>query len=185
MAGKTDRQTDKSTRWQMTVYEEQWNLLSALPHQFAEWGWQDEICPKTQKLHRQGWFRTKTQMRFSQVRQVLPGVHIEIARDWNKLRNYSLKKESAVEGTQVHEVSNLYNQYSYAEALGAQLYELYKSEYENWTDKTAKEHIDLHARLDIRAGHREIGWIKHNPAWLLYWKDWKDIISSYSIKCPV
>lgn len=95
-----------------------------------------------------------------------------------------MKKESAVEGTQVHEVSNLYNQYSYAEALGARLYELYRLDFEAWDDKTAKQHIEQHARLDIRAGHREVMWIISNPNWKVAWKYWKDIISSYSIKQP-
>jgi len=184
MAGQTDRQTDKSTRWQATFYEGQYHYLTKMPHQVAEWGWQEEICPDTKRLHKQAWFRTKTQVRFSQVRQIFPGVHVEIARDWNKLRNYSLKKDSAVEGTQVHEVSTLYNQYSYAETLGQRLYDLYSHDFNDWSDKTALEHIEQHARLDIRAGHREIAWIISNPNWKVHWKFWKDIISSYSINAP-
>jgi len=101
---ETDRQTDKTTRWAMTVYEDQWPLLEKMPEIIAEWGWQDEKCPDTGRLHRQGYFRTFRQVRFKQAREALPGVHIEPARDWNKLLNYCRKKESQV-GGQVHQVN--------------------------------------------------------------------------------
>jgi len=182
MSGQTDRQTDKSTRWGMTVYEHQWHLLSQMPHEIAEWGWQDEICPDTQRLHRQGYFRTKAQIRHSQARKILPGVHVKIAEDWNKLVAYCKKKDTAVPGTQVHEVSTLYTQYSYAEILGARLYQLYHLEYKEWSEQTAKEHIEQHARIDIRAGHREIAWIISNPNWKVYWKYWRDVIASFEPK---
>lgn len=102
---ETDRQTDKSTRWAMTVYEAQWPLLEKMPEIIAEWGWQDEKCPDTDRVHRQGYFRTHRQVRFSQVRAILPGVHIEVAKNWNALLQYCKKVDSSL-GNQVHQVSN-------------------------------------------------------------------------------
>jgi len=85
---------DRATKWAMTVYEEQFFLLDTMPDVVAEWGWQDEVCPETKRKHRQGFLRTHTQQRFSALRKVLPGVHIEVARDWNKLLNYCRKKDT-------------------------------------------------------------------------------------------
>jgi len=102
---KTDRQTDKTTQWAMTVYEEQFHLLIFMPELVAEWGWQDEICPDTQRPHRQGYFRTKRQVRFSQAKSMLPGVHIEPAKNWAALLKYCKKTDTAVEGSQVHQTN--------------------------------------------------------------------------------
>jgi len=101
----TDRQTDKSTRWAMTVYEEQWSLLEKMPEIIAEWGWQEERCPETGRIHRQGYFRTHRQVRFSQIKAVLPGIHVEVARNWAALLEYCKKTETAIGNTIVHEVS--------------------------------------------------------------------------------
>lgn len=91
---QTDRQTDKSTRWSFTAYEGQYDLFAEMPDWIAEWGQQDEICPETGRKHRQGYLRTRTQQRFSKLKQMFPGVHFEIARDWNALLNQCKKTES-------------------------------------------------------------------------------------------
>lgn len=104
---QTDRQTDKSTRWAFTAFEHQYHLFNEMPDIVAEWGWQDEIAPDTGKKHRQGYIRTKTQQRFSKLHAVLPTVHIEVARDWNKLVNYCKKAESRdLSGNQVHQIND-------------------------------------------------------------------------------
>jgi len=181
-SGKTDRQTDKSSRWQFTAYQDQWDLFKQMPPGIAEWGWQQEQCPKTQKLHYQGYLRTPSQVRFSALKKILPGVHIEVAKNWQALLNYCQKLDTRVEGeAPVHVINTYYTQYTYAEKLGRQLYDLYKLDFEDWSDQTALQYIEQHARLDIRAGHREIMWIISNPNWKVAWKYWKDIISSYSI----
>lgn len=95
----------KTTRWAFTAYADQWNLFEAMPPIIAEWGWQQEVCPETQREHYQGFIRTTRQVRFSQLRKVLPGVHIEAAKNWDALVNYCRKTESAVEGTQIHETN--------------------------------------------------------------------------------
>lgn len=108
---QTDRQTDKSTRFAFTAFEGQWYLferISDYATTVAEWGWQTELT-KEGRPHFQGFIRMKRQFRLSGVRKLFPGVHVEIARDWNKLRNYCRKVESAVDGTRVHVVNNFEN----------------------------------------------------------------------------
>lgn len=89
---------DKSTRWSFTAYEGQYSIIdahAAQPHELiAEIGWQDEICPKTQKKHRQGYVRTVRQVRFSQLSAIMPGIHLEVAKNWQALINYCQKVES-------------------------------------------------------------------------------------------
>lgn len=91
---------DKATKWAFTAYEAQWNLFQAMPPIVAEWGWQEEVCPETQRHHYQGYLRTTRQVRLAQLVKTLPGVHFEISRDWNKLKNYCRKTETAIDGTQ-------------------------------------------------------------------------------------
>lgn len=102
---QTDRQTDKTSRWAFTAYEEQWPQFTSMNDIIAEWGWQTEVCPTTQKRHYQGYLRTKRQVRFSQMKKALPGVHIEFAKNWDALLQYCKKQDSAQPGTQVHQVS--------------------------------------------------------------------------------
>jgi len=104
--GQTDRQTDKSSRWAFTAFEDQWSLFTIMPDIIAEWGWQEEVCATTARKHYQGYLRTKRQVRFSQLAKSLPKVHLEIAKDWNKLLSYCNKTDTAVEGTQQHQVSS-------------------------------------------------------------------------------
>ena len=100
MGDQTDRQTDKTTRWAFTAYEGQWELFKIVPECVAEVGWQTETCPETNRLHYQGFIRTKRQCRFAQVRNAYPGVHIAPAKNWDALVNYCRKKDTAVPGTQ-------------------------------------------------------------------------------------
>lgn len=89
---ETDRQTDKSSRWAFTAYQEQYGLLETVPDFVAEWGWQDEICPETQRKHRQGYLRTHQQVRFSRLRKEFPGIHFEVAKNWEALKSYCKKE---------------------------------------------------------------------------------------------
>lgn len=57
-----------------------------------------EKCPDTGRLHYQGHFRTNVQVRLSFLVKKFPGVHFEVARNWDALKNYDNKKESRVEG---------------------------------------------------------------------------------------
>lgn len=98
---KTDRQTDKTSRWAFTAYVEQWPLFEVMPELISQWGWQKEICPDTLREHYQGYILTKRQVRFAQLSKIFPKVHIEAARNWDALLNYCKKLESAVPGSQV------------------------------------------------------------------------------------
>lgn len=111
LKGKTDRQTDKSTRWAFTAYEEQWSLFNDIKQDVAEWGYQIEVCPETQRKHYQGFIRMSRQYRFKAMIALFPGVHIEVARDWNALVNYCKKKDTSVADTQVH-IKNDYEHWS-------------------------------------------------------------------------
>jgi len=102
---KTDRQTDKTTRWAFTAYQDQWPLFESMPELVSQWGWQKEICPDTQREHYQGFLLTKRQCRFNQLKALLPGVHIEAARNWAALVNYCKKTDSAIPKSQVFQES--------------------------------------------------------------------------------
>jgi len=102
---KTDRQTDKTTRYSFTAYEGQWSLFETMPDLVASWGWQKEICPSTQREHYQGYILLKRQARLSQLKQLFPGVHVEAARDWAALIQYCKKPETAIAGTQVYQTN--------------------------------------------------------------------------------
>jgi hypothetical protein len=92
---------DKSTRWSFTAYESQFTLFKdEMDPLISEYGYQEEVCPTTNRKHYQGYLRTARQVRLTQLVKLFPGVHLEIARDWFKLVNYCKKKDTAVEGTQ-------------------------------------------------------------------------------------
>lgn len=96
---------DKETKWGFTAYESQWPLFDTMNDVIAEWGWQTEICPTTERKHYQGYIRTKRQCRFAQMVKILPGVHIYQARNWQALKNYCNKTNTAVPGSQIHQVN--------------------------------------------------------------------------------
>jgi len=95
----------KSTRWAFTAFESQWPLFNSIPSIVAEWGWQTEEAADTKRLHYQGYLRTTRQVRMSQLKKALPGVHLELARNWSALQNYCKKSETALPGSQVNMVN--------------------------------------------------------------------------------
>lgn len=101
MASSQVAKTDKTTRWAFTAYEGEWHLFKTMNDKIAEWGWQTEKCPDTQREHYQGYLRTKTQQRFSTMKAMFPGVHLEQAKNWNALLEYCKKTDTAVAGTRV------------------------------------------------------------------------------------
>jgi len=110
---------NKSTRWAFTAYESQWRLFSSnIPYGIAEWGWNVEECPDTHRLHYQGYMRLTQQQRLHWLRQHFPGVHFEIARNWEALKEYCRKAESRVPGTEpVATFNEIPTLYSYANDL--------------------------------------------------------------------
>ena len=64
----------------------------------------------------------RRQQRASAVVKILPGVHVEIARDWTALVNYCRKKDTRVEGTeQVHRTNSIPTLFGYAEEICSRL----------------------------------------------------------------
>lgn len=105
----------KSQRWAFTAYEQDWECYKVMPEIVAEWGWQTEKCPKTDRLHYQGYMRLKRQARLAQLKKIFPTTHFEIAKNWDALVQYCKKTETAIEGTQKHEQGTKYM--SMSEAL--------------------------------------------------------------------
>jgi len=101
-------ESSKSQRWQFTAYEQDWECYKVMPEIVAEWGWQEEICPKTQRPHYQGYMRLKRQVRLAQLKKIFPTTHFEVARNWEALVNYCKKTDTAVEGTQHYATGTKY-----------------------------------------------------------------------------
>nr|WAE42251.1 MAG: replication associated protein [Cressdnaviricota sp.] len=96
----------KSTRWAFTAYEPQWSSLDVMPEVIARWGWQPEICPKTQRKHWQGYMLTRRSVRRSQLSKLFPVIHFEVARNWTALLKYCEKVETRdASGVAVHAVN--------------------------------------------------------------------------------
>jgi len=112
----------KTTRWQFTAYEGQWRMFNTMPRQVAEWGWNTELCPKTNRLHYQGYMRTGQQQRESAMWSLFPGVHFEVARDWPALVQYCKKAATRVPGTEpVSDVNTFPDMFGYSEELASRL----------------------------------------------------------------
>lgn len=146
---KTDRQTDKSTRWAFTAYEDQWCLFKDIKQYdiVKEWGWQQETCPTSGRLHYQGYLLLSRQARFSQLVKTFPGVHIEPARNWQALVQYCKKKDTATAGTQVHQINEreFLNMHSAFVLIGRELIEyaeLYESDLFEYTKSQTIKHKD-------------------------------------------
>jgi len=157
----------------MTVYEDQYGLLAVMPPEVAEWGWQDEICPDTSRSHKQGYLRTKSQVRFSALRKILPGIHLEIAKDWNALKQYCSKSDTRnPDGEQVHQTSNIPSKYTYAPEIAERIVEQYDyDDWNSWLTQDLCTNIKALALLDIQAGRLGIEWIIIDPNWKLVWKE--------------
>lgn len=106
----TDRQTDKGTRWQFTAYEHQYDMIDNCDTSIIKMiKYQDEICPNTQRPHRQGCLLTHKEIRFNALTKILPGVHIERAINWPGLLKYCEKNDTRdLSGSQVIREYNEY-----------------------------------------------------------------------------
>lgn len=209
MAGKkTDRQTSgKTTHWQYTAYEEQWELINNLPPGITWEGHQEEIT-KTGKKHYQGALISRQQHRWSGCKgdykvgktltQQLPGIHLEPAEDWVKLLQYCKKEDTRAPGSQFEAQTNskpqtIPDHFTYAETLAKQYVETYGVDDLDecqWEPINTNQKTTLHSisnRLDpiidkdIREGRRYSAWITTNPMWTTMWKRrWKPFILSFS-----
>jgi len=193
MAG-ADRQTDKTTRWAFTAYEQQWPLFDGDRWKHpgvSKCGWNAEICPETNRKHYQGYLLLAKQQRFSWLRERFPGVHIEIARDWNKLLNYCRKEETRIPGTQpVSHTNDIPTHFQYAEDVAKRLYERHgiaDRHMWTWERHPRAGTVSLLDRLegliseDVQSGRRYAAWIATNPAWNAMWKKYgRSFILSYA-----
>lgn len=191
---KTDRQTDKTTRWQMTVYQGQWSLVETMPPGIAEWGWQTEICPKTQTPHYQGYLRTTQQQRMSWLKKLLPGIHFEVCgvrtpdkpqhECWIALKNYCQKKETrSPDSVAVHQVSQFMTLYQYTDDVAKRVAQVIKAQGQtvNEIPKAKRiEYVDTLVRQDICEGKRYAGHIATNPQWVTLWNKYSfELIFSF------
>lgn len=163
--------SDKSSRWAFTAYEDQYHLFDkGMPPGVAEWGWNAEICPETNRNHRQGFLRLSNQQRFSWLKKIFPGVHLEVAKDWNKLVNYCKKEETRAPGTvPVRETNNIPTKYQYADEVAERLVANYDPE---WSMEELLEAVNDVLVTDIISGRRGIEWIGANPDWKVVWKQY-------------
>lgn len=150
---KTDRQTDKSTRWAFTAYQDQWNYfddIKAIPN-IKEWGWQTEVCPETGRQHYQGYVLTDRQVRLSHWIKYMKGVHFEVARNWQALINYCKKTDTSVEGTQQHVVNDI--EFWSMERSFCELTRYHSEFSEEWynktNNKTGKEYDKLMKTMPV------------------------------------
>jgi len=179
--------SDKSSRWQFTAYEEQFSLFRSMPPGIAEWGWNTEICPKTNRTHYQGYLRLQSQQRFAWLRKLLPGVHLEIAKNWTALVQYCAKEDTRAPGTEpVHHVNDIPTQFSYAEEVADRIVQQEKlilsrnpnhRSFTLWSLEEALVVVETVVRSDIASGRRGIQWIASNPNWKVMWKAfWKECL---------
>lgn len=161
----------KSTRWSFTAYEAQYGLFEVMPPSVNKWGWQTEICPETGREHWQGYIQLRQQQRFSWMKKNFPGLHVEVAKNWDALVNYCKKEDTRKEGTQPVEYANdIPSKFAYAEEVARRLPVMVLG-----MDPTTEEILDavqVIVRTDIRAGRRGIEWIASNPDWKVVWKSY-------------
>ena len=138
--------TEKSTRWQFTAYEPQYAMISQCPPGVHKIGFQDEVCPTTNRNHRQGYIQLKEQQRFSWMRKVFPGLHVEIARNWQALVAYCKKEATRAEGAKFTEIiTDIPTLFTYSEEIAKRLATIDDVEYED---------VDIIVRLILRKAAR-------------------------------
>jgi len=185
-----------ATNWQMTVYEGQYQLLDKMPPGVKAWGWQDEICPDTGRKHRQGYVQLTRQQRLSFLRKILPGVHVEIARNIQDLILYCSKEATRdPDGQQIRVVNDIPTAFALLDEIKTVMqyenkYCSFRDMYQSLTryertyipSDTLNEFIEYHALLHLRVmiknGRRGIEWIGSNPMWSACWKKFaSDLVS--------
>lgn len=155
---------DKSSRWSFTAYAQQWPLFTQMPPSVAEWGWQTEECPDTGREHYQGYVRTSTQQRFGAMKKLFPGVHLEIAKNWDALKAYCNKQDTAIPGTQVTEKSDYMNKFQFLDYIIKKAIKEYDRDI--LLDMCEAEFIStilLLSNYEILAGRTYIAWIISDP----------------------
>jgi len=86
----------RTRAWVFTAYEQDYKTLDTYLRgaNFSYWVYQYEVCPKTQREHRQGAFRLTHPISFSSLQKHLPGIHLEPTRSESHAFRYCCKEES-------------------------------------------------------------------------------------------
>lgn len=95
----TDRQTDRSSAWICTAYNDEILLLeddTKFPSIVKEVHGGREMCPTTGKLHFQGAVILHSQQRLSALKRWLPTAHWEPAKSREAIKRYCMKQDTAV-----------------------------------------------------------------------------------------
>ena len=89
---KTDRQTDKSSRWGFTAYEDQYHLLEKMPRALPNGDGKRKFV-RNKSPPSAGISSAPVATKVCMVEKIFPGVHIEVAKNWDALVNYCKKKK--------------------------------------------------------------------------------------------
>lgn len=86
----------RTRAWVFTAYEQDYKTLDTYLRgaNFSYWVYQYEVCPKTQREHRQGAFRLTHPISFSALQKHLPGIHLEPTRSESHAFKYCCKEET-------------------------------------------------------------------------------------------
>jgi len=160
---------EKSSRWAFTAYKDQWHLFNQMPPGVKKWGWNTEVCPETQREHYQGYITLQQQQRFSWMKKMFAGVHVEIPRNWGALMNYCKKEETRKEGTTPVEFTNdIPTKFTYLDEVANEICDLECVDLEDSND--ILKCVQAQVALDIQKGKRGVEWIASNPDWKVVWK---------------
>lgn len=143
---KTDRQTDKSTWWIATAWNDgilKLEDVNTYPKYVTKVYGGREECPSTGKEHFQGAIQCVSQVRMSALLKWLPGAecHWEAARSAEAIRKYCMKSETATGEKTIRDQPNKY--YAMHDILIKMAVERYKAiedgtfkdESDDWIEK--------------------------------------------------
>jgi hypothetical protein len=90
----------QARHWTLTIYDdaEVDKFIKHTETSFVSFSYQQEVCPKTGKVHLQAYCGYEKPVRFNQLKAIWPTAHIEMARMHTKAFEYCQKPESRLEG---------------------------------------------------------------------------------------
>ena len=153
----------RSSRWAFTAFEAQWpQFAGQLPPVVKDAGWQIEIAPDTQKKHYQGYLLLNSTQRFAAMKKLFPGVHLEVARNWEALVAYCNKRDTAVPDTQVVYHSTFMNKFQFMDYLCKALVDEFPDYRERDFDWLERTLLRLGNEYCLN-GNSYVAWIMSDP----------------------